>query len=884
MKNIVFVYSLAFIQLFGQDFRQSNNQWIVMLDAGSTPEDLIREIPMEYRPYISRKSTISYRFNLYVLEINARLDMATCEALFLQCNTIRIAQPNHRVTLRAQEMTEPNDLLYYKQWHLNNTDSTLGVADADIDAPEAWNISTGGVSALGDTIVVAVIDEGFDIGHPDINWWKNKGEIPGNGIDDDQNGYIDDYDGWDATTGDGVIPNETHGTHVAGIIGAKGNNSSGVAGIGWQVKILPVVGIGGGIFGDTEAGVVAAYSYIYEQRKLYDETRGKKGAFIVAANSSFGVDEAFPEDFPIWCAMFDTLGKVGILSTVATTNNATNVDLLGDIPSNCPSPFIIATTATNRFDAKPTRESGFGQKTIDLGAPGFDILSTISGGTYGSRSGTSFSSPQVAGVLGLMYSAACANQSARYYNQPDSVALEMRELLLMGVDNIDTLQNLVASGGRLNASNSLLLLQADCANFSDCPIPYAIQLSNLSDTMATLSWEATNSDNTYLLRYRSEASWTYVTTRERSFDLSLLSSCTDYSIQLAVICKEDTGTFSAPFRFRTKGCCEPPRLLESTYLQEDGYRFTWNSVFGAQAYTFSYTLLGTAADSPTISKELTDTVFQVASLLPCSRYEIRISSRCKDTLPTDFFIDTLSTKGCGICIDGAYCEANIAALGSPAEWLQSIQIGNTEINSGNISGGYHFNTASGLQLKPDTTYTIQLKPGYKSQVYSEAWSIWLDLNQDGQFDETGENIYSTNRGVRETVTDSFMIPPTALPGETRMRVAMRFISKAPVCGTIVNGDVEDYCVTILSEPTGISQIENTLLLYPVPATTTLFVQAKEVMDQYRVLDLNGRNIGEWRQIKTTQTRLPLASLSAGMYILEIKWIDGKRSLHKIVKR
>src|SRR5690606_7841154 len=146
-----------------------------------------------------------------------------------------------------------------------------GIEGADIDATLAWDITTAGVTALGDTIVIAVIDEGFQLNHPDLiqNFFRNNSEIPNNGIDDDQNGYIDDVGGWNAFNNTGIIPQNSHGTHVSGIVSARGNNGAGVTGVNWVAKILPIAGSSG-----DESTVIAAYAYAAEMRILYDQTHG----------------------------------------------------------------------------------------------------------------------------------------------------------------------------------------------------------------------------------------------------------------------------------------------------------------------------------------------------------------------------------------------------------------------------------------------------------------------------------------------------------------------------------------------------------------------------------------------------------------------------------
>ena len=287
----------------------------------------------------------------------------------------------------------PDDMQFDQQWALHNVGQSGGTEDADIDAPEAWDIATGGITPLGDTIVVAVIDGGMLLTHGDLtpNLWTNWGEIPGNGIDDDNNGYIDDVHGWDAYSSDGSVPSDGHGTHVAGIVGAKGNNGVYVAGVNWDVKLMPIAGSSG-----TTSIVLEAYGYALDQRAIYDSTGGSLGAFVVATNSSFGVNNADCNsgNYSLWNDMYDALGHYGILSCGATMNNNSNVDVTGDVPTGCESDYMIAVTNTTRNDAKNSG-AAYGETTIDLGAPGTQILSTYTGGGTSSLTGTSMASPHV---------------------------------------------------------------------------------------------------------------------------------------------------------------------------------------------------------------------------------------------------------------------------------------------------------------------------------------------------------------------------------------------------------------------------------------------------------------------------------------------------------
>jgi hypothetical protein len=321
-----------------------------------------------------------------------------------------------------------------------------------IGTEKVWEITKGGVSALGDTIVVAILDTGFDINHEDLkgNIWINKGEKPGDKIDNDQNGYIDDITGWNFVHQNATHIADNHGSSVAGIIGAKGNNGKGISGMNWHVKLM--------VF-ETRlvSDIIAAYDYIIEQRERYNRTKGKQGAFVVTTNASFGVNKIKCVDQPLWGEMYDRLGAAGILSVAGAANNPWNVDEVGDMPTTCKSDYLMTVLNTNPKDERYAG-SAFGAVSIDMGAPGQNSFSTRNNNEYGVFHGNSAAAPHLAGAIALLYSIPRHKLADDAMAFPAQTAMKIRNLLLNNVDKVPSLVSLTSTGGRLNVFSSMLKL------------------------------------------------------------------------------------------------------------------------------------------------------------------------------------------------------------------------------------------------------------------------------------------------------------------------------------------------------------------------------------------------------------------------------------------
>lgn len=363
---------------------------------------------------------------------------------------LEAAQFNHTVQNRE---TLPNDPQLGQQWH------HVENGDHDIDSDLAWDITTGGAAADGSRIVVAVLEGGgSNYNHVDLidNHWVNEAEIPGNGVDDDENGFVDDYNGWNSGGNNDAIAAGGHGTSVSGMIGAVGDNGVGGVGVNWDVDIMQV-DMGGGL---TESNVIAAYNYPYEMRAIFNESDGARGAFVVATNASWGIDLANPANYPVWCAYYDDLGEQGILNCGATANAQYNIDTQGDMPTGCSSPYMVSVTATDDNDVRTF--SAYGATTIDLGAPGDAVFLPSGTSGYGNTSGTSFASPCVAGAIALVYSAPCPDLMGLALSNPQAAADLVLGYILDGTDEVNNLIGETVTGGRLNVYNALELALANC--------------------------------------------------------------------------------------------------------------------------------------------------------------------------------------------------------------------------------------------------------------------------------------------------------------------------------------------------------------------------------------------------------------------------------------
>ena len=325
--------------------------------------------------------------------------------------------------------TIPDDTDFASLWGLHNTGQSGGTADADIDAPAAWDLGTG-----SSDVIVVVIDTGVDYNHEDLagNMFQNTPDCNTDGVGDDGNGFVDDCYGIDTANNDSdPMDDNDHGTHVSGMIGAVGNNTVGVTGVNWDVSIMGCKFLDSNGSGST-SGAIDCFGYI---DTMYDAGHTN----IVASSNSWGgggFSQALKD-------AIDSNRERGILAIAAAGNSGTDNDLDPSYPSNYFLPNIIAVAATDRNDGIASF-SQFGSTSVHIGAPGVDIRSTTRNDTYGLKSGTSMATPHVAGVEALMRA-----------QNPTWDWLDIKNRILAGGDNTSAMSDKTVTGKRLNVFGSL---------------------------------------------------------------------------------------------------------------------------------------------------------------------------------------------------------------------------------------------------------------------------------------------------------------------------------------------------------------------------------------------------------------------------------------------
>lgn len=463
--KIRLLFILLFIFKIGYSYELNRESYSILLKIKAT-NSILDIKKFNISPF--EVELISENLNIY--KVSKEKPWSEKEiGILKQDQAIEIVQKNRNLKI-VPRATTPNDTFFSKQKYHNYTNFPGLMVPFGINTVNAWDFNKSITTKKGDTIVIAVIDESIDSTHEDLDYFINRNEIPNDSIDNDNNGAIDDYMGWSADKNNAIFWDGIyHGTKVAGVLGAKGNNNIGIVGVAWHVKILPIAGFSG------IDKVIKAYDFIITQKKNYKNSNGAKGAYIVATNFS-GSIIGFENDEPLWCSIYDSLGKYGILNVAATDNVVRDIALgSGDLPANCSSDYLL--TATN-LDNLNRLSTGYSKCHIDIAANASNVFSTTHNNAYlDAGSGSSFSAPMIAGTIALMYSNLCLNILDSIDKNPLIYLKKLKNELLVNVDSIIELNDKIVSSGKLNVFKSI-------KNIANCTFSSPIAYSCKKDSSA----------------------------------------------------------------------------------------------------------------------------------------------------------------------------------------------------------------------------------------------------------------------------------------------------------------------------------------------------------------------------------------------------------------
>ena len=424
----------------GQEVYAEPGGWIVSLRGMSGPARMQEALLAAKLKRLGKGLHVAGqlgRDGLFKITSKPDADPAAVRKALRQIRRFEFVEPNTAVWVQG-EVATPDDPYYPQQYALHNNGGS-GTLDADVDGPEAWALAEGAAE-----VVVGVIDTGVDYTHPDLvgGIWVNPFETPGDGVDNDHNGFVDDVHGVDFSAypdSDGdPMDVHGHGTHVAGIIAARRNNGVGVAGMAANARIMGLRFLGDNGLGDT-AGAIAALNYAIDMKD--------RGVNVRVINASWGSGD-FSE------ALHNAIvaaGDAGMLFVAAAGNGGEdevgdNNDLVPFHPASDPADNVVSVAASDKRDDL-VRLSNYGPASVDLAAPGALVIGLLPNAQYGYMSGTSMAAPHVVGAAAMAFGL-----------YPRATWQQVRAALFRGVDPLAAIGGRSVTGGRLSAEGALLAM------------------------------------------------------------------------------------------------------------------------------------------------------------------------------------------------------------------------------------------------------------------------------------------------------------------------------------------------------------------------------------------------------------------------------------------
>ncbi len=437
-----------------------------------------------------------------------------------------------------------------------------------------------------------------------------------------------------------------------------------------------------------------------------------------------------------------------------------------------------------------------------------------------------------------------------------------------------------------------------------CETPVNLQSSNVTTTSFTVSWDAVSGASGYTVEFRlAGGSWSATTAATNSIELTGGTPNTTYEVRVKADCGFGESEFSAVISVTTDEevpVCDAPTNVQASNVDVTSFDVSWTAVSGAVGYVVevrpvggSWTALSAASNSLAITGLDANTAYEVRVQTECAELNSAYSSTITVTT------DEEPVQG------GEYCESS--STNSSLEWIKSVRFGSTTYTTNN-NGGYLDNTATVINFTPGGSIFIQLNPGFTSGLfwtnsYPEYWNVYIDFNQDGDFDDAGE-LWATSNGTYTGSVSGTIAIPSGVSGTTRMRVSMKRNTGAAPCETYANGEVEDYTVNFgspmqspnvaafASEETGILTGTISFGIAPNPTSDVTKVNLTMTPQQgdvtVTIMDITGRTISA-KQIDAVsstvsqQVELNLSDQAPGTYMINVKTTSGESNTQRLIK-
>jgi hypothetical protein len=420
-----------------------------------------------------------------------------------------------------------------------------------------------------------------------------------------------------------------------------------------------------------------------------------------------------------------------------------------------------------------------------------------------------------------------------------------------------------------------------------CAIPSNLSVNGITNSAATLSWAAVTGANTYDVRIRVNGTTTWSDFNGRttnSIGFTGLAEGTTYEWQVRTNCASGSSAYTASNTFTTASSCAAPTGLSVSNLTSTGVTLSWNAVSGASTYDVRIRVNGSATWSDFNDRTTNSIAF--TGLTAGTTYEWQVRTNCSGGSSAYTASNTFTAPTAAL----TYCDSR--GNNTNDEWIQRVQIGSINNNSGN-NGGYANFTNLSTSMGRGASQSITIVPGWRSTVYNEAYAVWIDWNQNGTFEST-ELVFSRTRTTATSVSGSFTVPTGAALGATRMRVSMKYNANPTACEVFTYGEVEDYTVNVTAsgasvettaQAQGLSSSGVSVMLYPNPAHEVVNVQVEQSEGTYalRLYNMNGQLVYNQTTDAPSQ-QIDVRSLPNGVYVLQIEGRGGMREVQKLMIR